>query len=272
MIMNDYLDPRKSLILYGLNEKINFFIKLYSSKKFPHILMLSGEKGSGKFTLINHFLTYIFDKDNYNIENYTINNQTSFYNLNLNNLFPNIIYLSGNNYKDTSINYIRNLKTKIFQSTISNKDRFIIFDDVELFNKNVLNALLKIIEEPASKSYYLLINNKTRPIIETIRSRSLEIKYLLDKSSRANIIKQLIKNLNLKTFLDYELLNLTPGKFLVFNSLCEDNEIDVNADYIHNINKLLNLYKKNKNINFINLILFLTDFYFINREKEELEN
>ncbi len=270
--MNDYLDPRKSLILYGLNEKINFFIKLYSSKKFPHILMLSGEKGSGKFTLINHFLTYIFDKDNYNIENYTINNQTSFYNLNLNNLFPNIIYLSGNNYKDTSINYIRNLKTKIFQSTISNKDRFIIFDDVELFNKNVLNALLKIIEEPASKSYYLLINNKTRPIIETIRSRSLEIKYLLDKSSRANIIKQLIKNLNLKTFLDYELLNLTPGKFLVFNSLCEDNEIDVNADYIHNINKLLNLYKKNKNINFINLILFLTDFYFINREKEELEN
>ena len=73
--MNDYLDPRKSLILYGLNEKINFFIKLYSSKKFPHVLMLSGEKGSGKFTLINHFLTYIFDKDNYNIENYTINIQ-----------------------------------------------------------------------------------------------------------------------------------------------------------------------------------------------------
>ena len=86
MIMNDYLDPRKSLILYGLNEKINFFIKLYSSKKFPHILMLSGEKGSGKFTLINHFLTYIFDKDNYNIENYTINNQTS----SILNSFPDI--------------------------------------------------------------------------------------------------------------------------------------------------------------------------------------
>ena len=270
--MKDYLDPQKSLVLFGLNEKINFFINLYNSKKFPHVLMFSGEKGTGKFTLINHFLTYLFDKDNYNIEKYTINNQTSFYNLHSNNLFPNIIYLSGNNHKDTSINNIRNLKTKIFQSTLSSKDRFIIFDDVELFNKNVLNALLKIIEEPSSKSYYLLINNKTRPIIETIHSRSLEIKHLVDKKSRINIIELLIKNLNLKTSIDYELLNLTPGKFLVFNSLCQDNNIDVNADYINNINLLLNLYKKNKNINFINLILFLTDFYFVKREKEKLEN
>ena len=42
-------------------------------------------------------------------------------------------------------------------------DRFIIFDDVELFNHNSLNALLKLIEEPTKKNYFLLINNKSRP-------------------------------------------------------------------------------------------------------------
>ena len=40
--MKDYLDPQKSLVLFGLNEKINFFINLYNSKKFPHVLMFSG--------------------------------------------------------------------------------------------------------------------------------------------------------------------------------------------------------------------------------------
>ncbi len=270
--MKDYLDPQKSLVLFGLKEKINFFIDLYNSKKFPHVLMLSGEKGSGKFTLINHFLTYLFDKNNYDIENFTINAQTPFYNQHSNNLFSNIIYLSGNNYKDTNINSIRNLKSKILQSTISNKDRFIVFDDVELFNINSLNALLKIIEEPSSNNYYLLINNKTKPIIETIHSRSLEINHILETNSRINIIKLLIENLDLEPLIDYELINLTPGNFLVFNYLCHENKIDIDGDYINNLDLLLSLYKKNKNINFINLILLITDFYFIKQKNEKLEN
>ena len=35
-----------------------------------------------------------------------------------------------------------------------NKPRFIIFDDVELFNNNSLNALLKIIEEPSKNNFF----------------------------------------------------------------------------------------------------------------------
>ena len=59
------------------------------------------------------------------------------------------------------------------------KDRFIILDDIELFNLNSLNALLKIIEEPTQKNYFILINNKTRPLLETLKSRALEIKIFL---------------------------------------------------------------------------------------------
>ena len=36
-------------------------------------------------------------------------------------------------------------------------DRFIVLDDIELFNVNSLNALLKIIEEPSKKNYFILL-------------------------------------------------------------------------------------------------------------------
>ena len=32
----------------------------------------------------------------------------------------------------------------------------------------VLNALLKIIEEPSKNNYFILINNKSKPLIETL--------------------------------------------------------------------------------------------------------
>ena len=39
---------KKSLILFGLNDKLDFLINLYKLGKFPHVLMLSGNKGIGK--------------------------------------------------------------------------------------------------------------------------------------------------------------------------------------------------------------------------------
>ena len=60
-----------------------------------------------------------------------------------NNIFQNIIYLQGSDFKSIKVEDIRNLKSKILQSTIVNKERFIILDDVELFNINSLNALLE---------------------------------------------------------------------------------------------------------------------------------
>lgn len=271
MAINKYMDPRKSLILFELKKKLDYFIKLYNSNKFPQVLMLSGEKGSGKFTMINHFLTYLFDKDNYNLENCLINDQSLFYKQYTSDLFPNIVYLSGNNFKRASINSIRNLKTEILHSTILNKDRFIIFDDIELFNKNIFNALLKIIEEPSPNNHFILINNKTKPIIETIHSRSVEIKLILDKRTKVEIIKSLIKLFDLDSHINFNLFNLTPGNFLIYNSICQENKININDDYISNLTTLLNLYKKSKNINFFNMILFLTDFYFLKQKESHKE-
>ena len=265
-------NPKNSLILYEIDDKLDFLIKLHTYKKLPKVLMLSGDKGIGKYTLINHFMNFIYDNQNYNFENKTINKDSIFSKHNLNNIFPNIIYLSGSNYKNIKIEDIRNLKTNLLKTTILNKERFIILDDVELFSLNSMNALLKIIEEPSLRDYFILINSKTKPLIETIYSRSLELKVTLQNNTRIKIIEILIKNYNLDTLIDYKIINLSPGNFLSFNEILSENKIDINGKFLLNLEKILNLYKKNKNIDFINLILFITEYYFSNLIKKNSKN
>ena len=272
MNTNEYNDPKNSLVLFGLGSKLDFLIELYNSNKLPKVLMISGKKGIGKFTLINHFLSYIFDKDNYDLKNRSINSQTQFYKQNFNNIFSNIVYLSGNNFKNVKIEDIRDLKSTILKTTISKKERFIILDDIELFNINSLNALLKLIEEPPSNNYFVLINSRTKTLIETIYSRSLEIKIFLNNETRIKIIESLIKENNLEVFIDFNSTNLTPGNFLSFNKIFEENKINTGEDFLKNLEILLNLYKKNKNIDLINIILFLTDYYFYNLQEKKIDN
>ena len=267
MNIAEYNDPKNSLVLFGLGSKLDFLIELYNSNKLPKVLMISGKKGVGKFTLINHFLSYIYDQDNYDLQNKSINHETQFYKQYLNNIFSNIVYLPGDNFKNIKIEDIRDLKSTILKTTISKKERFIILDDIELFNINSLNALLKIIEEPFSNNYFILINNKTKPLIETIYSRSLEVKILLTNETRLKVIESLIKRNNLEVFIDFNSSNLTPGNFLSFNKIFKENKINVGEDYLKNLETLLTLYKKTKNMNLINVILFLTDSYFYNLQE-----
>ena len=109
-------------------------------------------------------------------------------------------------------------------------------------------------------------------MIETIYSRCLEIKLLLTNEMRIKIIESLIKKNNLEVFIDYSSSNISPGNFLSFNKIFEENKINNSESFKENLEKLLNLYKKNKNINLINVILFLTDNYFYNLQEKKIHN
>ena len=265
-----YFSPKNSLRLFGLEQDFNFLSSLYLKDKLPKVLMLSGSKGSGKSTLINHFLFSIFDEQNYNITNHTLSDSSSLYKKFKDGIFQNILYLKGSDYKSLKVDDIRNLKSIILQSTLINKDRFIILDDIELFNISSLNALLKIIEEPSKRNYFILINNKTKPILDTIKSRSLEVKIILNEIKRVMIIKELINFHNIKVILDPESSKLTPGNFLKFNYILDECDISQINNFIENLSKLLNLHKKNKDIIYIDLIFYLSDVYFTNLKDQNI--
>ena len=263
--------PKNTLSLFCLQDKLKFLISLYKNSNLPKVLLLSGDKGSGKSTLVNHFLHSIYDEINYKNNN-KISEISLFYKQFSQDIFSNIIYLKGSDYKNIKIEDIRNLKNKLRQSTVLDRDRFIILDDVELFNKNALNALLKIIEEPG-RNFFILINNKSKPILETIKSRSIEIKIILNHTEKLMIVNNLIKLFDLKPVLNYETTNLSPGNFIKFDYILNSNNINIIDDYISNLSVLLNLHKKNKDILFLNIAFFLTEYYFKNKyEKDFLKN
>tara|TARA_B100001059_G_C17753993_1_gene538854 strand:+ start:36 stop:965 length:930 start_codon:yes stop_codon:yes gene_type:complete len=265
-----FFEPKNTLNLFCLQDKLNFLISLYKKNNLPKVLLLTGDKGSGKSTLVNHFLHLIYDEINYKKYN-KISEISPFFKQFIQDIFSNIIYLKGSDYKNIKIEDIRNLKHKLRQSTTLDGERFIILDDVELFNKNSLNALLKIIEEPG-KNFFILINNKSKPILETIKSRSIEIKMILSHQEKLMITNNLIELFNLKPALNYKSTNLSPGNFIKFDYILNSNNINISDDYITNLSVLLNLYKKNKDILFINIAFFLTDYYFKNEYEKDFLN
>lgn len=273
MKIENVLDTKNSLELYGLDNYLDNLISLFEKKKFPKILLLTGVKGLGKNTLINHFLSYVFDKENYNIEKKIINSNAKYLNFYKNNLFENIIYLQGDSNNKIKIEDARNLKSKILKKSSNNLPRFIILDDIELFNKNSLNALLKTIEEPSKNNFFVLINNLQHPILETIKSRSLETKFFLPLDKRLSIINSLIKKNKLKNIIiDYKNIDITPGHFILFHFLCKENKIDLNKDYLKNINLLIKLFKKTKNRYYILLINFIIENFFYTKIKLKNKN
>ena len=269
-MLPNYFDPHKSSKLFGLKKNLIFSRSLYLKKSLPRVLMLSGHKGIGKFTLVNHLINFIFNKTNYNdkINEFDLNSNIS--NHISNNLFPNVILLSGINFENSKVDDIRSLKQKVFQTNISGSERFIILDDIELFNINSLNALLKLVEEPTKNNHFILINNQSKKLIDTIKSRSLEIKIVLNKDSRSKIVSSLIETYKIKLVLNLEKSALSPGNFLKFNYILDQNDISLKDEFLDNLKLLLNIYKKNKEFNYIKLILYMTDYFFEQKMKTSI--
>ena len=257
--------------LYGLNKYLIDLIKLFDCGKLPKVLMFSGKKGQGKFTLTHHLMSYIFDKKNYNTNSFTINKTNKiFYDIKK-NLNSNINYLACSE-KNIKIDDIRKLRENLQMSSINNSFRFIIIDDIECLNENCINALLKTIEEPSSVNNFILINNQTDPILDTLKSRSLEILFFLSKNEKKEITQRLISDFKMETNTDLSETILTPGNYLKFSKFLSDDKININDKLIINIEKLYKLNKSKKNTDYLNFAVYLINQYYLNISKKNPDN
>ena len=272
MIEKDYYNPKDSLKLIGLDSYFDQLMNLYVGKNFPKVIMLSGEKGIGKFTLINHLLNYIFNEKSYDKTNNLIDKNSLIFDHIKNNTFPNIIYLKNFENNSLKIEDIRNLKNNLSKSILQPGPRFTVFDDVEFLNNNCINALLKIIEEPTKTNFFILINNKQKSILETITSRCIIFNIFQSIDNKKKVIEYLITKNNLEHCFDWVNSNVSPGLFLHFNELYLNNKLNEDTNIITKIIILMDQYKKNKNKIIINLIIHLIDRYFFNIIKIKNDN
>tara|TARA_B110000967_G_scaffold191936_1_gene218081 strand:+ start:2878 stop:3819 length:942 start_codon:yes stop_codon:yes gene_type:complete len=252
--------------LIALDKIFNEMIQLYKTDTFPHVFLLNGKKGIGKFTLVFHFLNYIYskkEKTNYNLEDKLININSKFYNSILNGTCPDVIFLQAEERKSIKVDDIRQLKSVLSRSSLSNNPRFVIIDEVEFLNDNSANALLKTLEEPSNNNYFILVNNQQANLIETISSRCLKNNIFLNSVQRKKIIDYFINDQKVNLLIE-DSPNLSPGLLLKYNEIFDKYKINTSDSMFLKINKLLSGYKKDKNKALINMSFFLIDHFFYN--------
>ena len=271
MLFPSTFDPLLNPKLLALDEQFDQLINLYENNKFPKVLLLNGKKGLGKFTLINHFLNYLFTKNEkekkYNITKKEINTNSKFYSSLLNQTSQEILFLKAEENKNIKIEDVRNLKQIISNTSLIDQPRFIIIDEVEYLNGNSANALLKILEEPSLNNFFILINNQQSDLLKTISSRCLAENIFMPYNKKKDVIDYLI-NLNQIKNIIIEDKSLTPGTFIKFNYICEKYEITNEQSLEYKLNLLLNLYKKDKDKAFISLIYYFIDIHFLKMIKD----
>ncbi len=261
------LDPSLALKLISLDKYFNDLVYLYENNKFPKVLLLKGKKGLGKFTLVNHFLNYLFSKNEkttkYNLKKKEINKNSIFYNMVINKTSQEVLYLKVEKFKNIKIEDIRNLKKIISNTSLMNLPRFIVIDEVEFLNENSANALLKTLEEPGTNNFFILIDNQQSNLLKTVSSRSL-INNIFMSSDQKKIVIDYLLNLNNFKHIIINDTSLSPGSFLKFNYICEKLKISNNERIEFKISLLLNEYKKDKDNIAISLIYYFLDIYFLN--------
>ena len=86
--------PRANPYLYGYKKKFIFFKNLIQKDKLPQSLMITGDRGIGKETFVNHLLHFYFDKKNYNEKDNHFNDKSIFHSKFINHFIVVFIFLN----------------------------------------------------------------------------------------------------------------------------------------------------------------------------------
>jgi len=268
-----YLNPSENTRLVEMSSYFNEIINLHNQQKMPNKILLSGKKGLGKSTLAYHVINYILSQNEHNkydIKKFIISNENRSYKLVQNHTHPNFYLIDLiEEKKNIDVTQIRNMITYTNKSCFNNTPRFILIDNIESLNKNSVNALLKVIEEPQDRIFFILISNSEKKILPTLKSRCLIFKINFTFSQSINIAKQLL-NKNISEYINQDILNyyITPGEIINLVNFAGDKKINL-LEY--NLESLLNFlidngyYKKNKVVK--KMTISLIELFFLKKYK-----
>ena len=271
--MNDPINQTK---LFGLNNYFNELKYLFDNNKLPNKILLSGQKGSGKFTLSLHLINYILSKDedySYDVQNLQINDKNRSFKLIKNNTSPNFFLIDIKKEKKAiEVDQIRELISFCNKSSFNNKPRFVLIDNHELMNLNSNNALLKTLEEPNDNIFFIIINNSSK-ILQTIKSRCLYFKISLSQQETIKIFNKIIDK-DINSLINNDLIShyFTPGDLLNLYNFSLEKKIDLsNLNLKEFLLKIIDNQYYKKDILSINLIFAFFQMYFI-KEINSLDN
>ena len=263
--MNNPVDQIK---LYEHQRIFNEIVNLFISKKLPNKILLSGSKGCGKATLSYHFINYAFsinEKNPYNIKTNEINIENASFKLIRNGSHPNFHLIDlMDDKKNIEISQTREMINYINKSSFNEKPKIILIDNVENLNKNSLNSLLKVIEEPNINVYFILIHDSNKKLFDTLRSRCLLFKVNQSYEQKIDITNKLLND-NLHDLVSDDFINyyFAPGDYIKLIDFSKECKIDLTKFNLAQFLNFLIIEKHYKKNDFIKSFIFiLIELYF----------
>ena len=274
----DITKPINQLFLYGYKKYFDLFKNLLKKNKLPNCIMLSGQKGLGKTTFAYHFINSLLSKGEkyeYSEHEYKINENNYSYNQIINGTHFNFFRICSDTLNSQiKIDQSRNLIKFLNKTTYKENFKIVLIEDIENFNINASNAILKSLEEPNTNTFFFLIHNNSYQILETIKSRCMPFKIHFSEIEKKNIFFNIVNNhypdlSNIN--IDNNLYFNSPGDLIHKNLLIKNSNLENYESILPLINLFLDKYSETKNIQILNyasfyIEKFYTDLFYSSRK------
>ena len=196
---------RSNYSVKGHKENTSFLMNSFLKNSLHHAYIFSGDKGIGKATFAYAFSRKLLANDK--TENFDVFNNKKVNKLIEANSHPDLLVIEPDeNEKNPfiSVEQIRKCSQFFSQTASMNKWRICILDSIDFMDISSTNTILKILEEPPSNCLFLIISHNIGMVLDTIKSRCLELRFqnlsdeiMIDKIKllKPNILKNELDNL-----------------------------------------------------------------------------
>ena len=264
------MTPLTQIKLLSFKENFKELVNLSLRNKIPNKLIFSGNKGIGKSTFAFHLINYLFSQDeegSYNLEDNEININNKSYKLVSNKTHPNLLLIDSTDKKFIEVSKIREILNFSSKTSFSNKKKIVLINNVEKMNINASNALLKILEEPSTNLFFILIHNSHKKLISTINSRCIKFNFFITETEKEKIINNVTDdNFYGRLSSDFKIRYLSPKFYIDLYDFINEEKIELD---VLDINFLLNYIfnKRNylKDDFIIENLQTLVEIYFYNK-------
>lgn len=173
--------PRETSVVYGHGEAARTFVGALKSEKMHHAWLVTGATGIGKATLAYRFaraaLARLNERDLFG-DGLDVAPDSAAYRQVTVLSHPGLLVLrrsydqkSKRFSQSIAIDEVRRLKSFLALSAEDGSRRVVIVDSADDLNINAANALLKSLEEPPSRTLFLILSSAPGRLLPTIRSR-----------------------------------------------------------------------------------------------------
>lgn len=170
--MTELTPPLLQTHLFGHGPVLQEWQERFTQGHFHHGLILSGPQGVGKATLSFHFAKWLLSHDKNNPSAVIKQIEASSH--------PGIKVIERlfdekkqRYYGGITVEAVQPVFDFLRLSQIDDGYRIIIIDGADTMNRHAQNSILKLLEEPPKKTFFILLVEQAGLLLPTIRSRAL---------------------------------------------------------------------------------------------------